>query len=92
MMRESNFNPDYKPGDTVFIYPTADLLTSREVVGMTAATVCSPAYDETTGFLRVRTDSGDFRSWHMILVSAADVSRTVQKRSRAVVNPYPLSL
>ena len=92
MMRGMRSSPGYTPGDTVFIYPTANVLTSSTAAGMTAGTVCSPAYDETTGFLRVRTSSGDSRTCHMILVSPADVCQSVQKRSRAAVARYPLPL
>ena len=96
-MLSQTYAPDlYKPGETVYIYPSADLLAAQGVTHTTAGVVCNPAYDEATGLLRVRVESPNIRLWHMTLVSTADVCREAQKRSRTVARhstaSYPMPL
>ena len=82
----------YKPGDTVFIYPSANLLAAQGVTHTTVGEVCTPAFDEATGLLRVRVKSSDPRLWTMTLVSSADVCHEVRKRIRTPEAVYPMVL
>ena len=82
----------FKPGDSVFIYPSANLLAAQGVTHTTVGEVCTPAYDDATGLLRVRVKSSDPRLWTMTLVSSADVCREVQKRIRTPEAVYPMVL
>ena len=91
MIRERRKVSGYKPGDTVYIYPSANLLAAQGVTHTTVGVVCNPAYDEATGLLRVRVKSSDPRLWTMTLVSAADVCREAQKRSRTSEAAYPMA-
>ncbi len=84
---------EFKPGETVYIYPSANLLAAQGVSHTTAGVVCNPAYDKPTGLLRVRIESRSLRLWHMTLVSTADVCRESQKqRRRKPVATYPMQL
>ena len=80
----------FKPGDSVFIYPTANLLAAQGVTHTTVGEVCTPAYDEATGLLRVRVKSSDPRLWTMTLVSSADVCHEVRKLIRTTDAVYPM--
>ncbi len=82
----------FKPGDSVFIYPSANILAAQGVTHTTVGEVCTPAYDEATGLLRVRVKSSDPRLWTMTLVSSADVCREAQKRIRTTDAVYPMVL
>ena len=87
----------FKPGETVYIYPSADLLAAQGVSHTTAGVVCSPAYDKATGLLRVRVESLNPGLWHMTLVSTADVCLETQRRRRTPmasnsVASYPMPL
>ncbi len=82
----------FKPGDSVFIYPTTNLLAAQGVTHTTVGEVCTPAYDEATGLLRVRVRSSDPRLWTMTLVSSADVCHEVRKRIRTPDAVYPMVL
>lgn len=92
MIRERKKATGYKPGDNVFIYPSANLLAAQGVTHTTVGVVCTPAYDKATGLLRVRVKSSDPRLWTMTLVSSADVCREVQKRSHTPEAVYPMAL
>ena len=82
----------FKPGDAVFIYPSANLLAAQGVTHTTVGEVCTPAFDEATGLLRVRVKSSDPRLWTMTLVSSADVCHEVRKRIRRPEAVYPMVL